>query len=269
MKTAHFFAGAGGGIYSSEILGHESVLAVELLPQRCVMLARNFPGMEVYCGDIRDFEPSPWKGKVDCISAGFPCQDISRAGQGKGLKGPKSSLFFRLLECIDAIQPGIVFLENSPAIQYRGRDLVIRSLVERGYSWKDGILAASDAGAGHKRNRWWCLAANADGMRKLEQERVIQKERRWAGYEPEEAPALPPGFGLQLPLDEAKQWRERARSVIKGVANHLGIQYWNPLDSSLCGMVDGMANRKHRISACGDGQVPLQAALAWLLLIGV
>jgi len=309
IKTGHFFAGGGGGILASEILGHESVFALEINERRCRVIGESgwFPGIHIECSDIRQFDATPWKGRMDCIAAGFPCQDISCAGPGTGIKGKRSGLIWELFQAIDIIQPSIIFLENSPAIRTRGRREIIQAIVERGYSWRDGTLAASHVGAGHKRNRWWCLAANANGLRKLEQERSLAEQRGWFGYghqdssnamywglrdewrkENDEKRQEPPSHGVKIPAyimrfgrsqgsnksrKDDKYWRsqlaycskETVASII-GVRDYTGIYNWIPVDAGVCRMVDGLANKMDRIKTCGDGQVPLQAAVAWGLL---
>ena len=149
MRTAHLFAGAGGGLLADLILGHEPVLAVEWDADCCRSMRtrvreRWLPAsLHIHCGDIQRFDFGPWAGRVDCIAAGFPCQDISCAGSGKGIEGARSGLVREVFRAVDAIRPGLVFLENSPRIRTKGRRDIIRALVERGYTWRDGTLAAA------------------------------------------------------------------------------------------------------------------------------
>ena len=307
LRVAHMFAGIGGGILASEILGHRSVLAVELDRRRCEILKQRtwegwFNGLKTICQDIRKFNGNVWKGKVDCISAGFPCQDISSAGKGEGLvKGKRSSLFFELLRVIDQIEPDIIFLENSPFIRTRGRERVVQELLERGYAWKDGTLKASHVGAGHQRNRWWCIAANSNGMRKLEQERSEQKQRGWFSHIFKEAQHSSnitksrreqgtlqqyesrmgnvDSYSIKTFVDACSSRlqiavqqggiSETAAKTIEAVTRYTSTYGWNEIDSGVCGMVDGVSAKMERIKGLGDAQVPLQAALAWLLLTGV
>src|SRR5690606_1173887 len=98
---------------------------------------------------------------------------------GAGIEGERSGLYREAIRAVDAIRPRFVWLENSPRIRTRGRHVVIADLVARGYAWRDGRLAASDVGAGHERDRWWCLAADADGLRELESQGSIRDEWRW------------------------------------------------------------------------------------------
>ena len=182
MNTMHLFAGAGGGLLADLILGHEPIVAVEWDKHACQVLRERaadgwFPGLRVYEGDVRLFDPSEYAGQVGCVAAGFPCQGISVAGKGKGITGERSGLVSEVFRAIDAVRPRFVFLENSPQIRTRGRHVVIAELVARGYAWRDGIIAASDVGAPHQRNRWFCLAADPDGLRELESQGGKQDQR--------------------------------------------------------------------------------------------
>ena len=84
MNELELFAGAGGGILGGMLLGHRPVCAVEYdAYARSVLLARQadgtFPPFPVW-DDVRTFRGEPWRGIVDVVSGGFPCQDISVAG---------------------------------------------------------------------------------------------------------------------------------------------------------------------------------------------
>ena len=108
--------------------------------------------------DIKTFDPRPWIGKVDIVSGGFPCQDISTAGKGAGLDEKRSGLFFEIIRVSSIIKPAFIFLENVPAILGRGGETVISEIASLGYDTRWGILSAYDVGAPHLRKRWWCLA---------------------------------------------------------------------------------------------------------------
>lgn len=96
MNELHLFAGAGGGILGSELLGFRTVCAVELEPYPAsVLLARQndglLPPFPVW-DDVRTFDGRPWRGLVDVVSGGFPCQDISAAGKGAGIDGEERQM---------------------------------------------------------------------------------------------------------------------------------------------------------------------------------
>ena len=116
MKTMHLFAGAGGGLLADIILGHEPIVAVEWDPYCCRVLRERaadgwFPGLHVWEGDVRLFDPSEYAGRVDCIHAGFPCQPFSIAGDRKNTSDERE-LFGEVLRIVDGIRPKYVFLEN-------------------------------------------------------------------------------------------------------------------------------------------------------------
>jgi len=235
FTTAHLFAGAGGGLLADEILGHCPAVAIEIDPYACAVLRCRFPRTRVIESDIRTVDFAAELAGVDAICAGFPCQDISAANpSGAGLAGQRSSLFWEVIRAIDAVCPAWVFLENSPRIRKKGRSTVIRELVARGYTWRDGSLGASDAGAPHKRDRWWLLAkrADTDCLRELQPQGIQQDQRGRSG-------------------DLGK--------VRAG---------WWDAEPGMGRMANGLAYRSDRIRCLGNGQVPLVAAAAWCLLGG-
>ena len=194
MRTMHLFAGAGGGLLADLILGHEPVVAIEWDGYACQVLRERvadgwFPNMRVHEGDVRLFDSSEYKGKVDCIHAGFPCQDISNAGNKAGVgEGTRSGLYREVLRIADEIRPEYIFLENVAAIVNGddGRMLrtVVGDLAERGFDAVWQCLSASQVGAAHKRDRWWLLAFPSSGRCRSRgnnrEERHIQnnKERK-------------------------------------------------------------------------------------------
>ena len=116
--------------------------------------------------DITTLLPSmlPRHG-IDIIYGGFPCQDISVAGNGKGLEGERSGLFFEIMRLAKEIKPQFIFLENVPAIRTRGLGTVIQEFTSAGYDCRWGCLSAYDVGAPHFRERWFLLAFNHISLR--------------------------------------------------------------------------------------------------------
>jgi len=95
--------------------------------------------------------------KIDIISGGFPCQDISIAGAGKGLEGERSGLFGEIIRLSSELRPRFILLENVPAITFRGLSTVTREISKLRYDCRWGLLSANDVGAPHRRERWWLL----------------------------------------------------------------------------------------------------------------
>jgi DNA (cytosine-5)-methyltransferase 1 len=103
---------------------------------------------------------------VDIIYGGFPCQDISVAGNGRGLEGERSGLVNEIFRLVDEISPSFIFLENVPAIRTRGAEQVGKELSGRGYDCRWDVVSAAEVGAPHLRKRWFLLAhANGQPVR--------------------------------------------------------------------------------------------------------
>ena len=172
MRELHLFAGAGGGILGGMLLGHRPVCAVEIEPFcRDILSARqsdgilpNFPIFK----DICAFDGNDWKGRVDVVCGGFPCQDISSSGTvngQKGINGERSGLWREMARVIREIGPKFVFVENSPMLSVRGLDRVLLDLAEMGFDARWAVLGADDLGFCHHRKRLWILA-HPSGIRR-------------------------------------------------------------------------------------------------------
>ena len=162
MHELHLFSGVGGGILGGMLLGHTCVCAVEIEPFcRKILLQRQrdgiLPRFPVW-DDVRTFDGKPWRGKVDCVCGGFPCQDISAAGKGAGIDGARSGLWSEFARIIGEIRPRFAFVENSPMLVSRGLGRVLGDLSSLGYDAKWLVMGADDIGAPHRRKRIWILA---------------------------------------------------------------------------------------------------------------
>lgn len=162
MNELALFAGAGGGILGGKLLGWRTVCAVEWQPYAIgILLQRQNDGIlqsfPVW-DDIRTFDGRPWRGIVDVVSGGFPCQDISSAGKGAGITGERSGLWREMARVIGEVQPRYALVENSPMLTLRGLGTVLGDLAEMGFDAEWGVLGANAIGANHKRERIWILA---------------------------------------------------------------------------------------------------------------
>ena len=159
MNELALFAGAGGGILGGNMLGWRTVCAVEFEPYAASVLAQRqndglLPPFPIW-DDVRTFDGKPWRGLVDVVSGGFPCQDISAAGKGAGIAGERSGLWGEMARIICEVRPRYVFVENSPMLVSRGLERVLGDLAAMGYNAEWGVLGADAAGALHKRDRIW------------------------------------------------------------------------------------------------------------------
>ena len=141
LRTLHLFSGAGGGILADLILGHIPVCAVEINDYcRRVLLQRQadgiLPRFPIW-DDVRTFDGKAWRGRVDIVAGGFPCQDISAAGKGAGIEGERSSLWSDMARIVGEVRPRYVWVENSPMLVGRGLTRVLGDLASLRYdaSW--------------------------------------------------------------------------------------------------------------------------------------
>jgi len=164
------FAGAGGGILGGKLLGWRTVCAVEIDPFcRRVLMARQNDGiLEPFpiWDDVATFDGKPWRGLVDVVSGGFPCQDISSAGKGTGIDGDRSGLWREMDRIVSEVRPLYVWVENSPMLVGRGLARVLGDLAALGYDARWGIVGADDAGAPHRRKRIWIFAYSKSNGRR-------------------------------------------------------------------------------------------------------
>ena len=245
-------------------MGWRCVCAVEIedYPRR-ILLARQqdgtWPRFPVW-DDITTFDGRPWRGRVDVVSGGFPCQDISTAGKGEGIEGSRSGLWSEMARIVGEVQPSFVFVENSPALTLRGLDRVLADLATLGYDAPWGVLGAVDAGAPHRRKRIWIMA-NAECFRRRESTSESDEERKsLCAAEREEGPPGPRSSCQDVANTNRIQRRPRARGQDREKADDGN---WWRAEPELGRVADGVADRLDRLAALGEGQVPAVARLAW------
>jgi len=117
-----------------------------------------FSRLSRFWDDVRTFDGRPYRGRIDVVSGGFPCQDISAAGKGAGIDGERSGMWAHMARIIREVGPRYAFVENSPVLTSRGLGVVLGDLAALGYDARWGVLGAIDAGAPHKRERIWIVA---------------------------------------------------------------------------------------------------------------
>lgn len=300
MNELALFAGAGGGILGGVLLGWRTVCAVERDPfcARRLMQRQNeghLPPFPIW-DDVRTFDGRPWRGVVDVVSGGFPCQDISAAGKGEGIEGERSGLWREMARIVGEVRPSFVYVENSPLLVGRGLVRVLADLAEMGFDAGWGVVGASDVGAPHKRERFWGLA-NAAGARLPEGLRrsrgALRDEAR--GPEPErlgcdvadthgdardegrsgDAEEGPGGRNAHrggeredVPDADGHEYQGEPHAGLgqgQGSGAALLRGDW-PVEPELGRVAHGVAHRVDRLRAIGNGQVPRVAATAFMLL---
>lgn len=235
LRELALFAGAGGGILGGHLLGWRTVCAVEFAEYPAsVLCARQNDGILApfpIWDDVCTFDGKPWRGRVDVVSGGFPCQDISAAGKGVGITGNRSGLWKEMARIIGEVQPRYVFVENSPMLTTRGLGVVLGDLACMGFDAEWGVLGAGHFGDDHMRERIW-IVAHAKRHKQSWEKSCFGSLRR---------------VGWQLkPIQKDRDWKSALRE--------------------LRGMDDVMARSVDRTDAVRNGQVPYVAATAFTLL---
>lgn len=332
MRTMHLFAGAGGGLLADLILGHKPIVAIEWDQYACAVLRERaaegwFPDLHVWEGDVQLFDASEYAGCVDCIHAGFPCQDISAAGKQAGLgKGTRSGLYREIIRIASDIRPQYLFLENVAAILSQGVGAVYADLASISYEFRSLCLRASDVGANHHRDRWWCLAKRLDdsdcqscgafrsnGMEagtaiapdSTSQQSAASPKISQAGNvrhtNNNGQPATEVRSGITTRGNNHAQGAQQTseptgssgKYAVLAHANRVSLQgqlredtnpqrwtqqsggsprscsasdEWWEVEPRLDRVADGVAHRVERLKSIGNGQVPLQAAVAFRIL---
>jgi len=297
MNELALFAGAGGGILGGKLLGWRTVCAVEWEPYPAsVLCARQndkiLPLFPIW-DDVQTFDGKPWRGIVDVVSGGFPCQDISAAGKGAGITGERSSMWKHMARIIGEVQPRYVFVENSPMLTLRGLGTVLGDLSEMGFDAEWGVISASDVGANHKRDRIWIVAHSHSFGRRW---------RKKFGQSPWYTPRQSVSIGCknvikQVAYTNIKRCEKRCKLRSKQYTKWIGwsgsnMAYsnsahgkrnqcakrsieertvygkpsWWSVEPNVGRVAHGVAARVDRLKAIGNGQVPLCAATAWRIL---
>jgi DNA (cytosine-5)-methyltransferase 1 len=138
------------------------VCAVEIDRYRraCLLARQNDRCLEPFpvWDDIRTFDGLPWRGRVDVVSGGFPCQAYSSATAGKSVA---DDLWPEMRRVVADVAPRYVFAEN---VQRRAIDRAADDLEEMGYETRCLPVSTKDLGGDHVRPRYWLLAyADSDG----------------------------------------------------------------------------------------------------------
>lgn len=230
------------------LLGHTCVCAVEIEPYcRKVLIQRQrdgiLPKFPIW-DDVRTFDGRSWRGRVDIVAGGFPCQDISAAGSRVGIAGKRSGLWSEFARIIGEVRPRYAFIENSADLAFRGLDRVLADLAEMGMDARWGVFSACSIGAPHPRERLWVLAYPVPAW----------KWRKPRQGETETMPFPHAESGL------ARQFR-RCERPAKGSTGW--DVYWETGQPPVTRVADGVADRLDRCRAIGNGQVPAVARLAW------
>ncbi|MBD5365241.1 MAG: DNA (cytosine-5-)-methyltransferase [Bacteroides sp.] len=167
FSSAELFAGGGGLALGMEKAGFHHVLLNEFDHSACETLRLNRPEWNVIEGDVHDIDFTPYRGKIDFLSGGFPCQAFSYAGKRLGFEETRGTLFFELARAVKEIQPKVFMGENVRGLfeHDNGRTLqtIKDVIIELGYTLiEPRVLRAIQYDVPQKRERLILIAIRND-----------------------------------------------------------------------------------------------------------
>lgn len=254
IRHGSLFTGIGGFDLAAQWMGWNNVFQVEI-DQFCQkVLTKNFPNVERY-KDIKEFDGTKYRGAVDIISGGFPCQPFSQSGKRKGTADDRY-LWPEMLRIIGEVQPGWVVGENVRGITNWSKGLVFdqvqADLEAQGYQVLPFLLPACAVNAPHRRDRLWFISySKSNGNNRIGQLR----DSEWTCNKEEDRTVLKVQAITNSNCNGLKEcWPKWFTS------RELTQDYGLTSEPGICRGDDGFPYRVDRLKALGNAIVP-QVAL--------
>jgi DNA (cytosine-5)-methyltransferase 1 len=166
------FAGGGGMALGLEQAGIEDLEFVEFNKPACDTLRANRPNWNVVEADIHEVDFTEYKGKIDLVSGGAPCQAFSYAGKRLGFGDTRGTLFAEFARCVKETEPKMFLFENVKGLlsHDKGRTFATIQHVfqELGYQVEYKVLNAAYFGVGQKRQRLIVIGVRNDLKDKIQ-----------------------------------------------------------------------------------------------------
>ena len=242
LTSLDLFSGIGAAAIGFGRAGIKTIAFCEIAPYPRRVLALRWPDVPIY-EDIRKLNAQRLVddgiGFADIIAAGFPCTNISAAGDKTGIHGEQSNLWFDCLRLIDELRPKFVVVENVADLRHRGLDTVLRSLVAIGYDAEWHCIPASAVNAPHQRDRIWIISYP----------QMLACDSRCAAQSRDDHPSR----RSQEPLGGL---RGHAPAVRRPVLSELGEQHPWPAESGIHRVSYGLPHVMDRLKCLGNASVP-------------
>lgn len=216
------FAGAGGTALGLENAGLKHLLLNEFDKHAVATLRQNRPEWNVSGEDVHNVDFTAWKGKVDVIEGGFPCQAFSYAGKGRGFEDTRGTLFHEFARAVREAQPRIAIGENVRGLltHDEGRTLktMVKILQDLGYKVAYKVMRSQYLDVPQKRERLVIIAVRND----LDTPIFFPKERDYTI-------SLREAIG-DKPESDGQQYSERKLEIMQRVPEG---GYWRDLSDEL------------------------------------
>ena len=229
------FAGAGGTALGLEHAGFQHVLLNEYDKNCVATLRKNKPEWNVMHDDVAKVDFKEWKGKVDVVQGGFPCQAFSYAGKGLGFGDIRGTMFFQFARCVDEVRPKMAIGENVRGLLRHddGKTLatMVGTLKGLGYKVKCRVLRSQYLDVPQKRERLVIIAIRED---LVDIPVIFPKERDYTISLKEALEGCPVSLGQKYPEKKKRilelippggYWKDLPKELQKeymGASFHLG-----------------------------------------------
>ena len=282
MKVLDLFSGIGGFSLGLEWAGMETIAMCEKDKFCRQVLAKHWPDITIH-EDIRDLDGKDYKGSIDVVCGGFPCQPFSVAGKQLG-KADDRHLWPEMLRVIKESAPTWVIGENVSGFVRMALDDVCSDLEGEGYRVQSFVIPACAVEAHHRRDRCWVVAhanelrleehghrestqpvqagqkphlvADTHPSRELQPQGSEQEVRRWIGDSREDVADSESERIQRLRSGrEQKPYAYGPALVPLCEGEGFGSTYWET-EPDVDRVVDGVPNRVDRIRSLGNAVVP-------------
>lgn len=258
FTAIELFSGGGGMALGLESAGLDCMLLNDCDRDACQTLKKNRPRWNVIHGDVAEIDFKAYKGKVDVVAGGFPCQAFSYAGKKLGFKDARGTLFYEFARAVHEIQPLICIGENVRGLlnHENGKTLegMISVLDELGYDvLPPQILKAIFHRVPQKRERLLIV-----GLRRGKKLNYEYPQPCSETFSLKDALKKGPLFNKDVPLSPGQNYSTRKKEIMKHVPPG---GYWRDLPIALQkeymqksfylgGGKTGMARRMHWDEPC-------------------
>jgi len=270
LKLLDLFSGIGGFSYAAERLvgGFETVGFCEIDPYCQKILKKHWPDVPIH-DDVRRLadEADGYRGLVDVVCGGYPCQGFSLAGGRKGQEDYRY-LWPEMLRIIKATRPRFVIGENVAGHITLGLDTVLSDLAREDYTARAFVIPACAKDARHRRDRVFVVAHTSSGEWKSRAKkqgalREVPKNRREYDYFGRSSEAYTAVFSDTTSQRQQRQRQSEQSSSqekeAEGQADNaftIGEPHIWATESTICRTLNGVSNRMDRLKSLGNSIVP-------------
>jgi DNA (cytosine-5)-methyltransferase 1 len=279
LRVLDLFSGIGGFSLGLERAGFQTVAFCEIEKYPRLILKKHWPNIPVF-EDVRVLDGKQFRGAVELICGGFPCQPFSVAGKRRG-KEDDRDLWPEMLRLIREIRPAFVICENVTGFIKMALDEVLSDLESEGYTCQSLVIPACAVGAVHRRDRVWIVArrsglsearmsnrkrkepdanatnSNLSGRRQGNKtmERKASKQPDGVCVQPRQADTYTGDDRLQRGTEESIPGFTHIQGELVRRGETIAVTL-NSSEPAILGVCDGFSGRVDRVKALGNSVVP-------------